>query len=188
MSCSDYLNQLVMVDIQALGVRRRDPRSVRRLLSSVARNVGTSAKVTALAEDVGGAEGPVARASVDGYLDSLHWLRLTENSPAWAPHMRSATPLRSSSTRYFVDSSLAVAALGQGPPQLLRDLTATGFPFENLVVRNLRIYAQKLGGQVHHWRDQNQHEVDVVVTLPDGRWGAFEVKLNAATRTGPRRR
>lgn len=77
-------------------------------------------------------------------------------------------------------SSLAVAALGQGPPQLLRDLNATGFPFENLVVRDLRIYAQKLGGQVHHWRDQNQHEVDVVVTLPDGRWAAFEVKLNAA--------
>ena len=176
----DYLNQIVLVDIQALGVRRRDPENIRRLLSSLARNVGTSAKVTALAKDVGGAEGPVARATVDGYLGSLHRLRLTENSPAWAPHMRSATPLQSSSTRYFVDPSLAVAALGQGPPQLLRDLNATGFLFENLVVRDLRIYAQKLGGQVHHWRDQNQHEVDVVVTLPDGRWGAFEVKLNAA--------
>lgn len=94
--------------------------------------------------------------------------------------MRSATPLQSSPTRYFVDPSLAVAALGQRPTQLLADLNATGCFFENLVVRDVRIYAQKLGGQVHHWRDQNQNEVDVVVTLPDGRWGAFEVKMNPA--------
>ncbi len=176
----DYLNQIVLVDIQGLGVRRRDPENIRRLLTSLARNVGTAAKVTALAKDVGGADGPVARATVDGYLDSLSRLRLSENSPAWAPHMRSATPLQSSPTRYFVDPSLAVAALGQGPNQLLGDLSATGFFFENLVVRDVRVYAQKLGGQVHHWRDQNQNEVDVVVTLPDGRWGAFEVKMNPA--------
>jgi predicted AAA+ superfamily ATPase len=81
----DYLNQIVHVDIQGLGVRRRDPENFRRLLNSLARNVGTAAKVTALAKDVGGAEGPVARATVDGYLDSLSRLRLTENSPAWAP-------------------------------------------------------------------------------------------------------
>ncbi len=176
----DYLSQIVLVDIQQLGVRRREPENLRRLLSSLARNVGTSATVTALAKDVGGAGGPVARATVDGYLASLDRLHLTENSPAWAPHMRSATPLQSSPTRYFVDPSLAVAALGQGPAQLLGDLNATGFFFENLVVRDIRIYAQRLGGQVHHWRDQNQSEVDIVVTLPDGRWGGFEVKVNPA--------
>lgn len=176
----DYLDQIVLVDIQQLGARRRDPDNLRRLLHSLARNVGTSAKVTALAKDVGGAEGPIARATVDGYLDSLSRLRLIENSPAWAPHMRSATPLQSSPTRYFVDPSIAIAALGQGPAQLLGDLNATGFFFENLVVRDVRVYAQKLGGRVQHWRDQNQNEVDVVVTLPDGRWGALEVKLNPA--------
>ena len=115
---------------------------------------------------------------MDGYLDSIARLRLTENSPAWAPHMRSTTPLQSSPTRYFVDPSLAVAALAQGPTQLLGDFNATGYFFENLVVRDVRIYVQKTGGHVHHWRDQNQNEVDVVVTLPDGRWGAFEVKMN----------
>lgn len=176
----DYLDQIVLVDLQALGVRRRDPGNIRRLLTSLARNVGTAAKVTALAKDVGGADGAVARATADRYLDSLSRLRLTENSPAWAPHMRSATPLQSSSTRYFVDPSLAVAALGQGPTQLLGDLNAAGFFFENLVVRDVRVYAQKLGGQVHHWRDQNQSEVDIIVTLPDGRWAAFEVKMNPA--------
>jgi predicted AAA+ superfamily ATPase len=143
----DYLNQIVLIDMQGLGVRRRDPENIRRLLNSLARNVGAVAKVAALARDVGGAEGPVARATVDGHLDSLSRLRLTENSPAWAPHMRSATPLQSSPTRYFVDPSLAVAALGQGPSQLLGDLNATGFFFENLVVRDIRIYAQRLGGR-----------------------------------------
>ncbi|MGJ9412944.1 ATP-binding protein [Aeromicrobium sp. CF4.19] len=176
----DYLNQIVMVDIQELGARKRDPGNIRRLVSSLARNVGTSATVTALARDVGGAEGPVARPTIDGYLDSLTRLRLTEDAPAWAPHMRSATPLQSSPTRYFVDPSLAIAALGQGPNQLQQDFNATGFFFENLVVRDVRIYAQSLGGEVHHWRDQNQNEVDVVVTLPDGRWGAFEVQMNPA--------
>lgn len=174
----DYLNQIVLVDIQELGTRRRDPHNIRRLLTSLARNVATSARVTALAKDVGGADGPVARATVDGYLDAFHRLRLIENSPAWAPHMRSATPLQASPTRYFIDPSLAVAALGQGPHQLLRDLNATGYLFENLAVRDMRVYAQSLGGDVHHWRDQNQNEVDIVVTLPDGRWGAFEVKMN----------
>ena len=174
----DYLNQIVLVDIQELGTRRRDPQNIRRLLTSLARNVATSARVTALAKDVGGADGPVARATVDGYLDSLHRLRLIENSSAWGPHMRSATPLQASPTRYFIDPSLAVAALGQGPQQLLRDLNATGYLFENLAVRDMRVYAQRLGGEVHHWRDQNQNEVDIVVTLPDGRWGAFEVKMN----------
>lgn len=176
----DYLNQIVMVDVHALSTRRRDPENIRRLLTSLARNVGTPAKLTALAKDVGGADGPAAWATVDGYLDSLARLRLIENSPAWAPHMRSATPLQSSATRYFIDPSLAVAALGQGPAQLLADLNATGFFFENLALRDVRIYAQPLGGQVHHWRDQNQNEVDIIVTLPDGRWAAFEVKMNPA--------
>lgn len=184
----DYLEQIVLVDIQQLGARRRDPENLRRLLNSLARNVATSVKVTALAKDVGGAEGPIARATVDGYLDSLSRLRLTENSPAWAPHMRSATPLQSSPTRYFVDPSLAIAALGQGPAQLLGDLNATGFFFENLVVRDVRVYAQRLGGRIHHWRDQNPTEVDIVITLPDGRWGAFEVRMSPATRTRRRQR
>ena len=86
-------------------------------------------------------------ATVDGYLDSLSRLRLIEDSPAWAPHMRSATPLQSSPTRYFVDPSLAVAALGQGPTQLPGDLNAAGFFFENLVVRDVRIYAQSWAGR-----------------------------------------
>ena len=176
----DYLNQIVQVDIQRLGVRRRDPENIRRLLTSLARNVGTSATVTALAKDVGGAEGPVARATVDGYLDSLSRLRLTENSPRLGAAHALGHPAAVVTHPLLRRPPLPVAALGQGPTQLLADFNATGFFFENLVVRDVRIYAQQLGGRVHHWRDQNQNEVDAVVTLPDGRWGAFEVKMNPA--------
>lgn len=173
----DYLTQIVQVDVQALG-SRRNPDNVRRLFASLARNVGTDVKVAALARDVGGQEGPIARETTDAYLAALTRLRLIEDSPAWAPHMRSATPLRAAATRYLVDPSLAVAALAQGPTQLLADLNATGFLFENLVVRDLRIYSQRHGGRVQSWRDANGHEVDVVLSVADGRWAAFEVKLN----------
>jgi len=173
----DYLTQIVEVDIQALGVRRH-PENIRRLLTSLARGVGTEMTVKSMAADVGGESGPASRNTIGAYLKSLDRLMITEDVPAWAPHMRSTTPLRTRTTRYLVDPSLAVAALGVGPQQLLTDLNATGFHFEAMVVRDLRIYAQPLGGRLSHWRDNNGHEVDVIVKLDDGRWGAFEVKLN----------
>jgi predicted AAA+ superfamily ATPase len=173
----DYLRNLVEVDVQTLGVRR-EPQNVRRLLTALGRNIGTDASVSALAADVGGADGPADRGTVDAYLKTLARLMIVEDVPAWGPHMRSATPLRKSATRYLVDPSLGVAALGAGPPQLLADLNAAGFHFEALVVRDLRAYAQPLYGSLSHWRDNNGHEVDIVITLDDGRWAAVEVKMN----------
>lgn len=173
----DYLRNLVEVDVQNLGARR-DPGNVRKLLTALGRAVGTEASVQSLAKDVGGADGPADRDTVDSYLNTLNRLMITEDVPAWAPHMRSATPLRKSATRYLTDPSLGVAALGVGTRQLLGDLNATGYHFESLVVRDLRIYAQPLHGSLSHWRDNNGHEVDVIITLDDGRWAALEVKMN----------
>lgn len=173
----DYLRQIVEVDVPALG-SRRDPANMRRLLASLGRGVGTELAVKAMAADIGGDRGPISRETVYAYLSVLERLMLVEDVPAWAPHMRSTTPLRRSATRYMVDPSIGVAALQVGPEQLLADLNATGFHFEAMVVRDLRVYAQPLGGSLHHWRDNNKHEVDVVITLDDGRWGAFEVKMN----------
>lgn len=173
----DYLRNLVEVDVQSLGARR-DPGNVRRLLTALGRGVGTEMSVQSLAKDVGGADGPVGRDTVDAYLKTLDRLMIIEDVPAWAPHMRSATPLRKSATRYLADPSLGVAALGIGPQQLLADLNATGFHFEALVVRDLRVYAQPLHGNLSRWRDNNGHEVDVIITLDDGRWAALEVKMN----------
>jgi predicted AAA+ superfamily ATPase len=174
---SDYVRTIVEVDMPHMGVRR-DPGTLRRLLASLARGTGTNLSTQAIANDIAGADRSVQRDTVAGYLDILSRLMLTEDMPAWAPHMRSTTPLRKSPTRFMTDPSLGVAALGKGPEQLLLDLNATGFHFEGLVVRDLRIYAQPIAGQLSHWRDNNQHEVDIVITLDDGRWGALEVKMN----------
>lgn len=173
----DYLQNLIEVDIQQLG-GRRDPRNVRRLLSALGRAVGTEAAITTLAADIGGADGSVDRGTVSTYLAALERLMIVENLEAWAPHMRSATPLRKAEKRYLADPSLGVGALGIGSAGLLSDLNAAGFHFEGLVVRDVRVYVQGLGGHVHHWRDNNAHEVDLIVSLLDGRWGAFEVKMN----------
>ncbi|ABL83677.1 MULTISPECIES: DUF4143 domain-containing protein [unclassified Nocardioides] len=174
---ADYLATIVEVDLPQLGVRR-DPATLRRLLASLGRGVGTELSTKAIADDVGGADGPARRDTVAGYLRALERLMLIEDVPAWGPHMRSTTPLRKSATRFMTDPSLGLAALGVGPEHLLRDLNATGFHFEGLVARDLRVYAQPLDGQLWHWRDNNGHEVDIVITLADGRWGAIEVKLN----------
>lgn len=175
----DYLRQVIEVDVPALGPRR-NPRNIRRLLESVARSVGQPVKLVELAKDIGGDRGPIASETLHAYLDALERLMLIDNSEAWRPHIRSRTRLRTAPVRYFVDPSIGPAALGIGATELLSDLAATGFHFEALAVRDLRVYAQRLHGTVASWRDANGREVDAVVTLPDGRWGAFEIKLNPA--------
>lgn len=172
-----YLDQIIETDMVLMG-HRRNPRNLRRLFSSLARNVGQAVKLSELAKDVGGEAGPIAHETITGYLDTLDRLRLTENSPAWRPHMRSKTPMRTAEVRYFVDPSLGPAALGIGTSELRSDPLATGFHFEALVVRDLRIFAQAHNGRVESWRDKNGNEVDAIVSINDNRWAAFEVKLN----------
>ena len=174
---TDYIRQVAEVDLPSLGPRR-NPRNIRRLLESLARTVGQPAKLTEIAKDVGGDGGPIAQATLSAYLDALERLMLTDISQAWQPHMRSRTRLRATPVRYFVDPSLGTAALGVDKEALLLDLKAAGFHFESLVLRDLRILAQPLSGVVESWRDANGREVDAIVTLPGGRWAAFEVKLN----------
>lgn len=173
----DYITQIVEVDVQGLGTRR-EPENVRRLLRSLARGVGTELSVKALAADVGGEDGPASRNTISAYLQALQRLMVSEDLPAWAPHMRSTTPLRATPTRYLADPSIAVAALQVGARDLLADLNAAGSHFEALVVRDIRAYVQPLGGVLHHWRDNNGHEVDIIITLRDGRWAGVEVKMN----------
>ena len=175
----DYLSQIREVDISRVGNARRDPAKVGQLMASLARNVATEAPNTRLAADAGGREGPLDRGTTNDYLTVLEHLMIVEDQPAWGPHMRSRIPLRTSPKRHFVDPSLAVAAQNASAQRLLDDLNWTGFLFESLVVRDLRVLSQPLEGRVLHFRDSKGLEVDAVVHLVDGRWGAFEVKLGA---------
>ena len=104
-------------------------------------------------------------------------LFVIEDSRAWNPNLRSKTAIRTSDTRYFVDPSIAVAALGIGPNDLIYDLNTMGLLFETLCVRDLRVYADALDGQVYHYRDKSGLECDAVIHLKNGSYGLVEVKL-----------
>jgi predicted AAA+ superfamily ATPase len=173
----DYLEEIARVDVGRVDGIHRDPSRVRRLLQSLARNVATHAAATTLAEDTGGADGPLKDDTVREYLAALERLMVVEDQPAWAPHLRSKHRLRTAPKHHFVDPSLAVAALGATPDRLLGDLNLLGFLFESLVVRDLRVYAQAADARVSQYRDSGGLEVDAIVEAGDGRWMAFEVKL-----------
>jgi uncharacterized protein len=173
----DYLGEIQRVDIRQVDGIRRDPVRVRRLLKSFARHSATYVSNRTLASDSGGTDGPMAPHTVGDYLGALERLMIVEDQPAWAPHLRSRSRIRSAPKRHFVDPSLAVAALRVTPDRLLKDLNFTGFLFESLVVRDLRIYAQANDAEVLQYRDNTGLEVDAVVEAADGRWAAFEIKL-----------
>ncbi|MFM7236980.1 MAG: ATP-binding protein [Cyanobium sp.] len=173
----DYLEQVRQVDVQRVDGRRRDPQRLAALLRSLARNVATEVGLATLAADAGGADGPLDPRTAADHLQALERLMVLEPQPAWRPHLRSKAALRQAPRRHFCDPSLAVAALGGSPERLLRDLEWLGLLFESLVIRDLRVLAQALDGEVFHYRDNYGVEVDAIVQLRDGRWGAIEIKL-----------
>jgi predicted AAA+ superfamily ATPase len=168
-----YLGEIAR-DTERLG--RHRPERVTRLLESLGRNVATLVSAKTLADDASRPEDRVSEETVADYLSSLGRLFVVEDQPAWQPHLRSRYRLRRAPKRHFVDPSLAVAALRGNPGGLIRDLSFMGFLFESLVVRDLRIYAQPLEGEVQHYRDSGGLEVDAIVRTGDS-WGAFEIKL-----------
>ena len=176
-SARDYLEQVRQVDISRVGDRSRDPVRVGALLRSLGRHCATEVKRATLAADAGGADGALDDRTVTDYLQALERLMVIEDQPAWAPHLRSRARLRKAPKRHFVDPSLALAATGAAAERLLEDFEWFGQLFESLVVRDLRVLSQPLEGEVLHYRDDYGVEVDAIVQLHDGRWGAIEIKL-----------
>lgn len=174
----DYYNAIVNVDINLVdGVSRSSERAI-RLMRSYARFQGTQTPITKIVEDMNGdGNGESEVKTVREYLDILQSMFVIEDMPAWNPNLKSKTAIRTTDTRYFVDPSIATSALGIGPGDLMNDLKAFGFIFETLCARDLRVYAQSLGGHVYHFRDKNGLECDAVISLPDGKYGLIEIKL-----------
>ena len=172
-----YLNEIRRVDVAQVSGGRRDPVKVGRLLRSLARNTATPASLATLVADVRGGGRTMKPETAAEYIESLERLMIVEDLPAWAPHLRSRTRLRTKPVRHFVDPSLAAAAIRANPARLMDDLEYFGFLFESMVIRDLRIYAQALDAEVFHYREKAGLEVDAVVEAPDGRWAGFEVKL-----------
>ncbi len=172
-----YLTSIVENDVFELSDVQRNPRRIMLLMRSLARNLATMASVETLRKDVSGSESELAVSTVNAYLDILERLYVIENQPAWSTRLRSKAYLRKSPKRHFSDPSIAVAAMQTNPDGLLRDFNTFGYLFESMCVRDLRIYAQKLGGEVCHYCDETGLEADAIITLPDGRWGAVEIKM-----------
>lgn len=172
----DYLDRIRRTDIRTVDSVRRDPERVAAVLRSLGRNVATTVSLTTIAGEASGAGTRVIDDTVGDYLSALARLMAIEDQPAWNTHLRSSHQLRTSPKRHFVDPSLAAAAMRATSASLKADLNTLGFLFESLAVRDLRVYAQPLDGQVFHYRDQTGLEVDAIVDTGD-RWAAFEIKL-----------
>ena len=174
----DYYDAVVRSDINRADGITKDPLRVERLMRSLARNQGQQIAYTAIAADIGAnGDGTIDQETVALYIAALKRIFVVEDMPAWNPNLRSKTAIRTSDTRYFVDPSIATAALGVGPNDLISDLKTMGFLFECLCVRDLRIYAEALGGSVAHFRNKAGLECDAVVHLRNGDYGLVEVKL-----------
>ena len=174
----DYYDAVTKEDIVRVdGVKRASER-VRRLMRAYARHQGTQVSVATLRDDLRNNDSSTLdENTIVSYLDALRKIFVVEDLPAWNPNLRSKTAIRTADTRYFVDPSIATAALGLGPEDLLNDLNTMGFFFEAMCIRDLRVFADALGGNVYHYRDKNGLECDAVLHLRDGHYGLIEIKL-----------
>lgn len=175
----NYFNGLfVFEDCENERFRNKDPEVLKMIVRSYARHISTEAAKTTIIKDVRQQnERTMDPKTFDDYLEALKDLYILEDMQAWNPSIRSKTSIRSTPTRHFVDTSIACRALNVGPEDLMHDLETFGLMFEDMAVRDLQIYADTIGGEVRHYRDNAGLECDAVVHLEDGRWGAIEIKL-----------
>lgn len=174
----DYYEAVVKSDINRADGVQKNPERVKRLMRSYARNQGSQVPNTVIAQDIAANdETTMDTDTVASYLNALRKIFVIEDMPAWNPNLHSKTAIRSSDTRYYVDPSIAAAALGIGPQDLINDLKTFGFLFETLCVRDLRVFADALNGEVYHYRDKDGLECDAVVHLRNGTYGLVEIKL-----------
>ena len=178
---TEYYEAVTRFDISRVDGTRRDCELAARIMRSYARNQGSQATVGTILADIATNEsGEVSENTIYSYIKALKRIFVIEDSAAWNPNLRSKTAIRASDTRYFSDPSIATAALGMGPQDLVNDLNTFGLFFETLCVRDLRVYADALGGNVYHYRDKNGLECDAVVHLRNGKYGLVEVKLGGS--------
>ena len=173
-----YAGLFIFEDSENERFRNKKPEVLRMILRSYARNISTEAAVSTIISDIRQSnERSMDTKTYDDYMEALKDLYIIEDMEAWNPNIRSKTSIRSTPTRHFVDTSIACRSLGVNPLDLMNDLESFGLFFEDFAVRDLRVYADSLGGEVKHYRDNSGLECDAVVHLEDGRWGGIEIKL-----------
>lgn len=178
LQAKEYYESVCRYDISRVDDVERNPELAKRLMRSYSRNQGTQASMGTILADIRANESDgLSENTIYAYIKALKKIFVIENSLAWNPNLRSKTAIRTSDTLYFTDPSIATAALGLGPEDLINDLNTFGLIFETLCVRDLRVYADALDGTVYHYRDKNNLECDAVVHLENGSYGLIEIKL-----------
>ncbi len=175
----DYLEAVVHNDINAVDEKERNPIRMQSILRSLARNICTSANLETIKKDTLYNDSEISIKTISDYVSALTKLYVIDNVVAWCPKLRSKTEIRTSAKRNFIDPSLAVAALHATDKDLLKDFLTFGFIFESLCLRDLKIYADSLDGDVLFYRDKSNLECDAIIHLKDGRWGAVEIKIGS---------
>ena len=174
----DYYDAVVHYDIQRADGVERDPERVKLLMRSYARHQGAAVNYGVICADMKSNDNASLNDdTVASYVKALKKIFVVEDMKAWNPNLRSKTAVRTSETRYFTDPSIGVAALGIGPEDFLNDLNTFGLFFETMAVRDLRVYAQALDGELYHYRDKNGLECDAVLHRRNGTYGLIEIKL-----------
>lgn len=178
----EYYQAIVRSDISRIDNIARDPERTQKLMRVYARHLGSQAGVPTILKDLLANETyGMSDVTIESYLNALRKIFVIEDMLAWNPNLRSKVAVRTTNTRYFVDPSIAVASLGIGPEDLINDLHTFGFLFETLVVRDLRVYADSIGGSVYHYKDANGLECDAVIHLKNGNYGLIEIKIGGQT-------
>ena len=177
----DYYEAIYKTDIHRVDNVRRNSERTRLLLRSYARNQGSSVSLNLLANDIKNNDNvSITYETVSDYIDALKKLFVIEDMPAWNPNLRSKSAIQTSDTRYFIDPSIAVNALSIGPSDLMNDLQTFGLFFESMAVRDLRVYADALQGNIFHFRNSAGLKCDAVLHRRDGTYGLIEIKLGGA--------
>ncbi len=176
---ADYVEAVANEDISKADEIEKNPDRVKALLRSISRNISSEARTSTILNDLTANDESLSQATVDQYVAALKKIFVIEDLPAWSAKLRSKTAIRTTAKRHFADPSIAAASLRATPKRLLSDFNTFGFLFESLCIRDLRVYAESIDGSVYHFRDKSGLEIDAVIQLADGRWGAAEVKMGA---------
>ncbi len=179
----DYYDSVVNYDIQRVDKVKRNTERAKLLLRSYARNISQQVSLATIRKDMlANDASTLDEGTIVDYIKALKMLYVIEDLAAWNPNIRSKASIRTSDTRHFVDPSIGTAALGLGPNDLINDLQSFGLFFEDLVIRDLRVYAEALDGSLYHYRDSNGLECDAVLHRRNGNYALLEVKLGGKER------
>jgi len=174
-----YLDALIKEDINKVTAKKYNENRTRKILESLARYTASETNNQRILEDLASIDTSTAENTLLDYLDVLNKLYIIEDLKSWNPNLRSKTVIRSTPARFFIDPSIGASVLKLTSQKLLKDFETFGLFFESLVIRDLRVYAESIGGEVFRYKDRNGLEIDAIIQLHDGRWGAVQVKMGS---------